>query len=92
MELGLFNFPSFIGLEQLAESMVFLALLDFFYLCMNSFVVGDSLHIAYYTQCNREVRSFHQCQFKVQCGVLAMCVMNKNVFLGNAILANLYNL
>ena len=78
--MNLLHFPSIISHQQLLEIVVFLFAFDFFDLFCNCIIVGRSIYIADYTECNREVGTFHQGQFQLKCIVLAVCIVDKNIF------------
>ena len=85
----LFYSPDIIGLKQFGEGVVGLLGFYFFNLSGNAFVVGGTFHVAYYAEGNREVWSFHHSQLELQGVVLTVGVVNKQIFLGYAILAYL---
>ena len=89
--MNLLHFPSIISHQQLLEIVVFLFAFDFFDLFCNCIIVGRSIYIADYTECNREVGTFHQGEFQLQGVVLAMGVVDKNILFRNAVLAELHH-
>ena len=71
--------------------MIFLLAFDFFNLFCYSVIVGRCLYFTNHTECNREIGAFHQSQLQLKSIVLAMSIVNQNIFFCDAILAKFYH-
>ena len=87
----LLHFPGFICQKQFAEIVVFLFLFHLFNLLHQSRIVSRSIHIANHTECNREIRTFHQRQFQLQSVVFAVSIVYQKIFFCDTILANFHH-
>lgn len=91
--LYLFNFPNIVGFEQLHEVVIFLLGAYFFDLLLNCHFIGRSLNVADDAERNGEsVLIVHHGELQLQSVVKAVSVVHENVFLGDAVLAQLNHL
>ena len=80
----LFHFPDVVGFKQFAEVVILLRCLDLLYLLGYCFIVGRSLNVADNTESNGEtVVIAHQSELQLQGVVLAVCIVNEDIVLGD---------
>ena len=92
MSSELLHFPSLISHQQLLEIVIFLLAFDFFDLFNDSIVVSRSVYITDYTECNREVGTFHQSQLQLKRIILAVCVVDKDILFCDTVLTQFHYL
>ena len=93
MTVGLLYLPNIIGLEQLLEVVILLLSADLSELCVNSVIIGRSVHVANHAEGDGEaILRRHHGELQLQGVVLAVSIVNEYVVDGVAILANLYHL
>ena len=89
----LFHFPNVVGFEELHEVVVFLLTLHLFDLLSNGSLIGRSLYVADYTESHWEsMLVVHHGELQLQGVVLTVSVVNEDVLLCDAILADLHYL
>mgnify|MGYP000979772706 CR=1 FL=1 len=72
--------------------MIFFLAFDFFDLFSDSIIVSWSIYITDYTECNREVGTFHQSQLQLKRIILAVCVVDQDFLCRDAVLTKFHYL